>query len=128
MKGNVQTHFERVGGEAALRRIIDAFVARVTTDVMIGFFFAGVDTERLARLEFELAAEFLGAPIAYSGRPLEAAHRRHRIMGGQFARRKKILDEVLREHSIPADIHAAWIAHTEGLRPLITGQASGECQ
>jgi hypothetical protein len=48
-------------------------------------------------------------------------------MGGHFARRKQILKETLESHAVPEAIRAAWLEHTETLRPLITGQAGSEC-
>lgn len=119
--------YARLGAER-LRSIIEDFVARVVGDVMIGFMFREVDPLRLAELEFQMAARFLGAAeVTYQGRPLDKAHAPHRIMGGQFARRTQILRQTLTEHRVDDDIIADWMRHTERLRPLITGQTDGEC-
>ena len=122
-----QTHFEALGGEARLRPIIDDFVARIVADPMIGFFFARIDHGRLARMEYEHAAEALGAPLVYSGRPIEAAHAAHRIFGGQFARRREILRQVLEQHAVPDRVRDAWLAHVDSLRPLVTKDGGSEC-
>lgn len=122
------TDYERIGGEPALRAIIDDFVDRVFDDVMIGFFFRDASRERIGEMEFQHAAEHLGAPIAYGGRPLRAAHARHRIMGGQFERRKKILADTLAAHHVPDDIAERWLDHVESLRALITGDPGSECR
>lgn len=121
------TLFEDLGGEPALRRIIDRFVDRVFDDVMIGFFFRNARRERIKQKEYEHAAEHLGAGVAYTGRPLDEAHRAHPIMGGQFARRLTILKETLDEAGVPAHVKQHWLSHTESLRPLITADAGGEC-
>jgi hemoglobin len=121
------TLYERLGGEPALRAIIDDFVERVFADIMIGFFFTGIDKARLKELELQHAAQFLGGPQQYAGRPLRQAHAKHRIMGGQFARRRKILEEVLDAHGAPPDVKAAWLAHVESLRGQITGDSDGQC-
>lgn len=121
-----KTMFEELG-EARLRAIIDRFVDRIADDVMIGFFFRGVDRARLKQREYELAAGHLGADVGYTGRPLDVAHARHPIMGGQFMRRLKLLRDTLNEHAVPGHIHDHWVAHTERLRPLITRDATGEC-
>ena len=73
------TLFDDLGGEPVLRRIIDRFVDRVFDDVMIGFFFRNARKERIKQKEYEHAAQHLGAPIAYTGRPLDEAHRAHPI-------------------------------------------------
>ncbi|HJL16767.1 MAG TPA: group 1 truncated hemoglobin [Sandaracinaceae bacterium LLY-WYZ-13_1] len=121
------TAFERIGGEAKLRAIIDDFVGRVFDDVMIGFFFRRASRERIAEMEYQHAAEHLGGPVTYRGRPLKAAHAPHRIMGGQFERRKKILSDVLVEHGVPEDVRAEWLTHVESLRGEITGDPGSEC-
>lgn len=122
-----ESFFEQLGGEAGLRRIIDAFMDRVYEDRMIGFFFRNVDKGRIKEMEFQLAARFLGADIDYQGRPLDQAHARHPIMGGQFARRLQILKETLDAFGVPEPIKKAWIEHTESLRPLITRDAGSDC-
>ena len=79
-------------------------VARVFADRMIGFFFRNADRVRIKELEYQLAAEFLGAEIKYSGRPLAKVHAKHPIMGGQFARRRQIFKETLEQAGIPCTI------------------------
>lgn len=119
--------FERIGGDPALRAIVDEFVDRCFGDMMIGFFFARADRERVKRFEHEHAAEHLGAGRPYGGRPLPIAHGAHRILGGQFDRRLTILREVLEKHGVPEDIRARWLAHQESLRDQITGDPRGSC-
>lgn len=119
--------YERLGGAPALRAIIDDFVERTFSDMMIGFMFRNADKQRVKDKEYELAAAFLGGPERYSGEPLRKAHAPHRIMGGQFARRSFILREVLQAHAAPQDIIDAWLEHTERLRGQITGDATGAC-
>lgn len=121
------SYFDQLGGEMALKAIIDQFIDRVFQDPMIGFFFRNADCRRLKELEYQLAAHFLGAPIEYQGRPLDQVHAKHPIMGGHFARRKQILKETLESHAVPESIKAAWLQHTEDLRALITAQAGSEC-
>jgi truncated hemoglobin YjbI len=119
--------YERIGGETALRAIIGDFVDRIFDDIMIGFFFRNVDRSRLKELEFQHAAEHLGGPFRYAGRPLKQAHAAHRIMGGQFARRKEVLRQTLVAHAVAPDIIDAWLAHTESLRLQVTSDPDGQC-
>lgn len=119
--------YERLGGEAALRAIIDDFVERVTTDMMIGFLFRAVDKQRLKELEFQFASRHLGGPHRYEGRPLTEAHKAHPIMGGQFNRRLRLLDQTLQDHGAPLEVRSLWLAHNEKLRSQITRDAPDEC-
>ena len=121
------SYFDQLGGETALKAIIDQFIDLVFQDRMIGFFFRNADRRRLKELEYQLAAHFLGAPIEYRGKPLDQVHAKHPIMGGHFARRKQILKETLESHAVPESIKAAWLQHTDDLRALITAQTGSDC-
>ena len=127
MTDSSQPLFELAGGEPRLREVIEDFYQRVFEDVMIGFFFKGMDHPRLVQLELEFALRLLGAEVAYTGRPLPEAHASHRIMGGQFNRRLQILKETLADHELAPEVVDCWIKHTISLRHQITPDAAGEC-
>lgn len=120
--------FDQLGGEPKLRAIVDDFIDRCFDDTMIGFMFARANRDRIKRFEYQHAAKNLGAPVQYEGRPLDDAHRPHRIFGGQFDRRRQILIETLRDHQVPQAIVDVWISHQDLLRPLITKDPDSSCQ
>jgi hemoglobin len=122
-----QSLFDELGGEPVLRSIVGRFVDRMFDDPMIGFFFRKAKRERVKEKEYELAAQHLGAPVEYTGRPIQQVHAAHPIMGGQFARRLEILRQTLIEAGAPQPVLDHWIGHTESLRSLVTRDASGEC-
>lgn len=122
-----QNLYEALGGESALRAVINRFVDLMFEDLMIGFFFRNADRARIKEMEFQLAAQMLGGPVRYHGKPLTSAHRPHRIMGGQFNRRTQILKDVMATEGVPDQVRTAWLGHVEALRAQITGDASGEC-
>jgi hemoglobin len=113
-------------GESKLRAITAELVDRMRRDLMIGFHFAKVDPVRLSELEYQHAAELLGGPVRYTGRPLTSAHAVHRIAGGHFARRKELLRQVLVAHGVGPEPMAIWLDATEALRDQIVGDR-GEC-
>ena len=119
--------FTRLGGEPALRALVDDFVDRCFDDLMIGFFFARANKERTKRFEYEHAAHFLGADVEYTGRPIREAHAKHRIMGGQFARRLTLLRETFEDHGVPLSIRESWLEHQESLRAEVTAFDGGRC-
>ncbi len=121
------SYFDEIGGEPALRAVIDEFVDRVFADIMIGFLFARANRERIKRFEYEHAAEFLGAEVRYAGRHLAEAHKRHPIMGGHFGRRRQILKQTLERHGVPAHIREAWLAHQDALREQVTRDLVTQC-
>ena len=122
------SHFEKLGGEPKLRAIVNDFVDRCFDDAMIGFLFQRAERARIKRFEYEHAAEHLGGPVRYEGRPLDEAHGPHRIFGGQFARRRQLLLDTLRDHDAPTDVIDAWIEHQESLRELITKDPGSDCR
>ena len=119
--------FARIG-EAKLRAVITDFYGRVFPDVMIGFLFAGKDRARLIDKEYEFTAHFLGADIAYTGRPMRTAHAQSPIFGGHFERRLQLLRDTLRDHGVDPDVQRAWLDHTLALRPQITRDQGSECK
>ena len=121
------TPFQELGGEPVLRTIVRVFVERMLADPMIGFFFRKVDPERLIEMEYQFTARFLGAPVEYTGRTIRDAHGRHPIMGGQFDRRRRILEEVIDEYGVQPEVKRAWLQHVDDLRPLVTRDGAGEC-
>jgi hemoglobin len=121
------TLFDELGGEPALRRIIDRFVDKIFDDPMIGFFFRAARRERIKEKEYEFAARHLGADVPYTGRPLRDAHAAHPIMGGQFNRRLQILKDTLAEMNVPEHVKDHWIRNTELLRSQITRDAGSAC-
>lgn len=123
------THYEQIGGELALRAIIDDFVHRCFADAMIGFMFrAASEPDRVAEFEFQHASAHLGGPHRYAGRSIRQIHAAHRIMGGQFMRRLQILKETLTAHGVPTEVREHWIAVHESLRPEVTGDPGSQCR
>jgi hemoglobin len=120
-------YFDEIGGEIALRAIVDDFVERVFADTMIGFLFARANKERIKRFEYEHAADFLGAGLTYAGRELAEAHKRHPILGGHFARRRTILKQTLEKHGVAPHIIESWLAHQDSLREQVTADEQTDC-
>jgi hemoglobin len=121
------TLFDKIGPER-LRAVIVEFYDRVFADVMIGFHFAGKDKQRLIDKEYELAARMLGAShIPYTGKPMREVHAGHAILGGQFDRRRKILEDVLIAQGVDAEVRETWIAHTNAMRAQITPDKDSNC-
>lgn len=122
------TWFDDIGAEPALRSIVDDFVDRCFDDVMIGFIFNRAGRDRVKRFEYQHAAEFLGAPVRYEGRAIDAAHARHRILGGHFDRRLQILRNTLDDHGVPAEIRDAWLEQQRALRAEVTADPDSNCR
>ena len=118
--------FDKIGADK-LRAVLADFYSRVFGDVMIGFLFEGKDRQRLIDREYEFTAQFLGADVKYTGRPMRTAHGQLPIFGGHFERRLQILRETMRDHAVDPDVQTAWIDHTLALRSQITPDRGSEC-
>lgn len=114
-----ETLFQLVGGEPALRAIVERFIERVYADAIIGFFFERIDRATLIEREYELAAMHLGGPLRYSGRPIRQAHAAHPINPGHFRRRLFLLERTLRELEAPEAVIEAWLAHDRRLQAAV---------
>jgi methyl-accepting chemotaxis protein len=76
--------FARLGGEAALRGVVDEFYANVLRDPKLEGFFEGVNVGWLKDSQFAFLAQALGGPKKYTGRDMEAAHGRLQIRQEDF--------------------------------------------
>jgi hemoglobin len=119
--------FDEMGGETMLGMVVDRFIDRVFADSMIGFFFAGVDRQRVKEKEYELAAVTLGAPVRYTGRPVAEAHRRHPIQLGHFARRLEILRQTLEDFQVPPRVKQHWLQHNAQLQSAVVRADDAAC-
>lgn len=113
------TDLERLGGESAVHAHVKAIVEAFFDDMIIGFQFVGRSRERIMTHESELALRHLGASSPYTGRPIARVHGRLRINRGQFRRRLAIVQTVLADRGVPADIIERWVAHDRALESQI---------
>jgi len=66
--------YQRVGGDAGIAQLVDAFYARVLADPELSPFFSHVPMDKLRRMQVEFFSSALGGPVHYSGRPLAHVH------------------------------------------------------
>lgn len=67
--------FDRLGGRDAVDGAITAFYGRVLSDPELSPFFAGVDMDKLHRMQSEFFTVALGGSGSYAGMSLADAHR-----------------------------------------------------
>lgn len=97
-------------------KVITAFYDRVFADMVIGYFFHGLDKAQLIAHQIDFVTNLLGysqgeyKDRTYSGKPLRAAHSRHAIRKAHFDRRQVILRETLRDHGVPDAYAEEWLA------------------
>lgn len=108
-------------GEPTIRAAVSAFYVRAFEDVFIGYFFYGKRHEELAAQQIDFTIALLGGPRRYAGRPVAPLHAGIGIRPPHFARRQRLLEDVLGEMGVEPALAAEWIALEESLRPLILG-------
>ncbi len=116
-KKELEGLFQEVGGEARLRLLLRDFYARMASDVLVGFFFAGKDSEEIAEMQLSFLLRAMGQRTSYSGKSPAQAHRNlPPILGGHFDRRLKLLEETLRQHGLQEKGIQLWLRFEQSFR------------
>jgi len=78
------TLFERIGGEAKLRAVVDDFMVVMESDDRINFTFAETDLAKFKQLLFEQICALTQGPCRYTGRDMRTAHAKLNIDDAMF--------------------------------------------
>ena len=78
------TLYERLGGEAKVRKIVNDVLDRNYNNPIIGHHFKKVDMDKLKQLVFEFFSMGTGGPHAYTGREMRASHKGLNITEDDF--------------------------------------------
>jgi hemoglobin len=70
-----ESHYDRVGGQPAIREVVEQFYARVLADEELAPYFVDADVTQVKRHQVLLLSQVLGGPAEYDGRDLGEAHR-----------------------------------------------------
>jgi hemoglobin len=68
------TLYDRIGGAAALEKIVDRFYDRVLADPELAPFFEHSSMDKLRGMQREFLGAMLGGPMRYTGSSLSQAH------------------------------------------------------
>jgi len=119
----VRSLYEAIGGEARVREVVQALYDRLFVDPMVGFLFEGKDKAHIVDQQVAFTSRFLGGPQTYDGMPLPKAHARLPLLPGHFDRRHRLLEQVLGDCGVPADVKRVWLEIDEALRPSVLASA-----
>ncbi len=118
------TPYEAIGGEAKVRAVLRTLYDKLFDDPMVGFLFEGRDKAHIVEQQVAFSCAFLGGPQKYIGKPLPEAHAKLPLLGGHFERRHHLLEQVLSEERVPAEVSRIWLRIDDGLRGSVL--AAGE--
>jgi hemoglobin len=93
--------YERLGGEAAIKAVVDEFVANVGADDRINKYFANADLDRLKGHLVNQIGQASGGPQQYTGRDMKTAHAGMGIDGPAFDALVEDLVKALDKFSVP---------------------------
>lgn len=100
--------YERLGGETALKAVVDDFVAAAAPDPKVDFTRGGMwkatdaSVAHLKKMLVDFMGQALGGPQAYAGRGMREAHRGMGITQAQFDALAGHLKATLVKHKVPA--------------------------
>jgi hemoglobin len=119
-KPQLKNLYQKIGGEAGLREILQDFYRRMANDTLIGFFFSGKDLEHIALQQQAFLMRAMGATLSYSGKPPAQAHDElPPILKGHFDRRLRLLEETLKDHGLSEDEIRTWISFENAFRSAV---------
>lgn len=120
--------YERIGGEAAVNAAVDKFYEKVLADERIKHFFEGVDMAKQHRMQKGFLTFAFGGPANYSGKGMEAAHRKLvKDMGLNDSHFDAVMEDLgatLVELGVPGDLIAEAAGIAESVRDAVLGRAS----
>ena len=109
--GKEKPLYDRLGGEAAIKAVIDDFVARAAPDPKVNFSRKGTPQEwqatpenvdHLKRMLVDLVGMVTGGPQKYTGRSMKEAHRGMAITQAEFDALAGHLKASLDKFKVPA--------------------------
>ena len=96
-----KTLYERLGGEAAIKAVVDEFVANVGADARINQYFANANLDRLRGHLVNQIGQASGGPQQYTGRDMKTAHAGMGIDEPAFNALVEDLVKALDKYSVP---------------------------
>ncbi len=93
--------YHRLGGQAAINAVVDAFYAKVLADARIKHHFADVDMEKQAKRQKAFLSAAFGGPTAWTGKDLRKAHQGLNLTEADFNAVAENLLKTMEECKVP---------------------------
>jgi hemoglobin len=117
------SHYERIGGAAAVTAVVDELYARLTADEEVGHYFTDIDLPAQKRHMVLMLTKVLGGPDTYAGRTLEEAHQPLGISDPDYDRVGETLLAILADVGVPDDIQRDVGDVLGAVRPQVVSRA-----
>lgn len=116
------TLWQKLGGEPAVTKVVDDFVAMAAEDPKVNFTRDGkvkVTDEQVAALKKSLVAfvsQASGGPIKYTGKSMKEVHKDMAITDAEFDATKEALQKAMEKNNVKDDEIKAVLGAVEGTR------------
>lgn len=120
--------YERLGGEAAISAVVDAFAGNVLADARINKKFAKSDANRLVTNLKAFVCSATGGPQKYEGLSMKESHKRMGVTEGEFNALVEDLVKALDKLNVPEKEKNELLGALGPLKPQIVevnGNATG---
>ncbi|MFC4551058.1 MULTISPECIES: group I truncated hemoglobin [Halorussus] len=114
-----ETVFDRLGGQDAVKNVVNDFYDRVLTDERVVHHFEDSDTTELRAHQVQFISAVTGGPVQYTGDDMEEAHEGMGITDGEFDVIAKHLDTALDENEIADEDREQVLNEVKALQPEI---------
>lgn len=93
--------YHRLGGQAAINAVVDAFYVKVLADARIKQHFADVDMEKQAKRQKAFLSAAFGSPVAWAGKDMRKAHMGLNLTEADFNAVAENLLKTMEECKVP---------------------------
>ena len=116
----METLYARLGGPAAVSRLVFAFYDRVLRSELLSRYFTGVDMRRLVEHQAKFLSSIMGGPAGYTDAQLRDVHAHLSIDDAAFDEMVALLTATLRDFEFPPDDVGRVVAAVRVRRQHIT--------
>jgi truncated hemoglobin YjbI len=108
-------------GERRILEILNRFYQKLSSDVLVGFFFEGKDLDAIAQKQADFFSRAAQLKTTYNGKSPGTAHLSLApILTGHFDRRLRVLESTLAAEGMAAEDIRTWIDFEETFRSAVT--------
>jgi hemoglobin len=114
--------YYRLGGQKAIRAVVEEFYRRMLEDELVNEAFRGIDMDRLRNHQTAFLSYALGGPVEYDGRTLREGHKGLNITSEQYERMIRIMNDTLRTFNVADEDRVKIEAFLRSVKPFVVGQ------
>lgn len=115
----MSTLYEKIGGQATIEKVVDAFHNSVMADNNLKSFFAKTDMAKQRAHQIAFFSQLLGGPKQYSGRPMDKTHTGMKLSDQHFEAISNYLSAAMSTSGVSAEDISAAMAKVSSLKAAI---------